>query len=397
MPCIKNGRVVPGVKGSCPLDSKWSETNPSFYGEDEKLGVDDIGNWLKQRYTTKSGSTDYTKAGIEGLMSVYGLGAARTALTKGLPFAMKQLSKLATKKVDGKAATTAATRVPKLNTPFTAPKQQPHWGINAQGQKIKVPFKPGSTFKPVATQSVNRITNPAIEAGRKFSLPRTLGSSAVGAAGLDYVAPFTQAGLENKQARDAATLATTQANQLADQKVVDANATAALETQKESDRVAGLGFFDKMKEPGYWDTSITGVEGDDRLSRIGDLLTYYGMPPSGRAAAGQTPSEMWKQRSIDAAAAVAAGADTGSDAFSKVSDKTLTGSISDLVKGDYGNTWIPGDVMLGGKLGKEDLEAVTLRISVLINQISRQPGMSGMSLQQLYQQAKEVYEIERNA
>jgi hypothetical protein len=106
---------------------------------------------------------------------------------------------------------------------------------------------------------------------------------------------------------------------------------------------------------------------------------------------------MWKQRSIDAAAAVAAGADTGSDAFSKVSDKTLTGSISDLVKDDYGNTWIPGDVMFGGKLGKEDLEAVTLRISVLINQISRQPGMSGMSLQQLYQKAKEVYEIERNA
>ena len=391
MPCVKNGRVVPGAKGSCPLDSKWSETDPSFYGEDEKLGVDDIGNWLKQRYTTKSGSTDYTKAGIEGLMAVYGGGAARTALTKGLPFATKQLLKLVTKKVDGKAATTAATRVPKLNTPFTAPKQQPHWGINAQGQKIKVPFKPGSTFKPVATQSVNRITNPAIEAGRKFSLPRTLGTSAVGAAGLDYVAPFTQAGLENKQARDASALATTQANQSAEQSAVDANATAALEAQKESDRVAGLGFFDKMKEPGYWDTSITGVEGDDRLSRMGDLLTYYGMPPSGRAAAGQTPSEMWKQRSIDAAAAVANASGVDSP-YSKIGNKTGIEAIAEKVKKDFGNTWLPFDVALGSRLGDDEVEALAREMHIEIVRLADMPENKGKMTSELYEIAKKNYE-----
>ena len=391
MPCVKNGRVVPGAKGSCPLDSKWSETDPSFYGEDEKLGVDDIGNWLKQRYTTKSGSTDYTKAGIEGLMSVYGLGAARTALTKGLPFAMKQLQKLVTKKVDGKAATTATTRVPTLNTPFTAPKQKPHWGINAQGQQMKVPFKPGSTFKPVATQSVNRITNPAIEAGRKFSLPRTLGTSAVGAAGLDYVAPFTQAGLENKQARDAATLANTQASQSAEQSAVDANATAALEAQKESDRVAGLGFFDKMKEPGYWDTSITGVEGDDRLSRMGDLLTYYGMPPSGRAAAGQTPSEMWKQRSIDAAAAVA-GASGVDSPYSKIGNKTGIEAIVEKVKKDFGNTWLPFDVALGSRLGDDEVEALAREMHIEIVRLADMPENKGKMTSELYEIAKKNYE-----
>ena len=391
MPCVKNGRVVPGAKGSCPLDSKWSETNPSFYGEDEKLGVDDIGNFLKQRYTTKSGSTDYTKAGIEGLMAVYGGGAIRSGLKYGLPAVMKQLQKLVTKKVDGKAATTATTRVPKLNTPFTAPKQQPHWGINAQGQKIKVPFKPGSTFKPVATQSVNRITNPAIEAGRKFSLPRTLGTSAVGAAGLDYVAPFTQAGLENKQARDASALATTQANQLAEQSAVDANATAALEAQKESDRVAGLGFFDKMKEPGYWDTSITGVEGDDRLSRMGDLLTYYGMPPSGRAAAGQTPSEMWKQRSIDAAAAVANASGVDSP-YSKIGNKTGIEAIAEKVKKDFGNTWLPFDVALGSRLGDDEVEALAREMHIEIVRLADMPENKGKMTSELYEIAKKNYE-----
>ena len=391
MPCVKNGRVVPGAKGSCPLDSKWSETDPSFYGEDEKLGVDDIGNFLKQRYTTKSGSTDYTKAGIEGLMAVYGGGAIRSGLKYGLPAVMKQLQKLVTKKVDGKAATTATTRVPKLNTPYTAPKQQPHWGINAQGQKIKVPFKPGSTFKPVTTQSVNRITNPAIEAGRKFSLPRTLGTSAVGAAGLDYVAPFTQAGLENKQARDASALATTQANQSAEQSAVDANATAALEAQKESDRVAGLGFFDKMKEPGYWDTSITGVEGDDRLSRMGDLLTYYGMPPSGRAAAGQTPSEMWKQRSIDAAAAVA-GASGVDSPYSNIGNTTGIAAIIEKVKKDFGNTWLPFDVALGSRLGDDEVEALAREMHIEIVRLADMPENKGKMTSELYEIAKKNYE-----
>ena len=391
MPCVKNGRVVPGAKGSCPLNSTWSETNPSFYGEDKKLGIDDVGNFLKQRYTTKSGSTDYTKAGIEGLMAVYGGGAIRSGLKYGLPAVMKQLQKLVTKKVDGKAATTATTRVPKLNTPFTATKQQPHWGINAQGQKIKVPFKPGSTFKPVATQSVNRITSPAIEAGRKFSLPRTLGTSAVGAAGLDYVAPFTQAGLENKQARDAATSANTQANQLAEQSAVDANATKALEAQKESDRVAGLGFFDKMKEPGYWDTSITGVEGDDRLSRMGDLLTYYGMPPSGRAAAGQTPSEMWKQRSIDAAAAVASASGANSQ-YSKIGNKTGIEAIVEKVKKDFGNTWLPFDVAFGARLGDDEVESLAREMHIEIVRLADMPENKGKMTSELYEIAKKNYE-----
>jgi hypothetical protein len=99
---------------------------------------------------------------------------------------------------------------------------------------------------------------------------------------------------------------------------------------------------------------------------------------------------------MSADAATIASKNAGDSAFSKIGDKTLQGSIADLVKSDYGNTWIPGDVMFGDKLGKKDLEAVTGRIAVLINQISRQPGMSTMSLQQLYELAKMEYEKERN-
>jgi len=368
MPCVKNGRVVPGAKGSCPLDSTWSETNPSFYGEDEKLGLDDVGNFLKQRYTTDSGNIDYTKAGIEGLMAIYGGGAVRAGLTKGLPAVMKQFQKLYTKPKDV-TKTTAAVKA-KLK----------------RGQDINKGPLPASAYKTLGSPA--KTTTETI---RKFSTPRALGTSAVGAAGLDYVAPFTQAGLENKQARDAATLANTQANELAEQSAVDANATKALEAQKESDRVAGLGFFDKMKEPGYWDTSITGVEGDDRLSRMGDLLTYYGMPPSGRAAAGQTPSEMWKQRSIDAAAAVASASSVDSP-YSKIGNKTGIEAIVEKVKKDFGNTWLPFDVALGARLSDDEVEALAREMHIEIVRLADMPENKGKMTSELYEIAKKNYE-----
>jgi len=388
MPCMSRGRVVPGAKGSCPVGSTWSET-----ANDGEFQMSDVSDVFKKRYLDKDGGFNAGTAAMDALIFVPGLGwVGRGALTAG-KIGGKGIGNLINKMFFKPTKAKPAVNTTKVNPQNLAPPKgipiERRFPINNPKPKINnsTPFKP---YRP----STTRQTAPAIPAGMKFAPGK---SSVMAGTGLaineQFGRPLTQAGKDAQAQRQVATAA----SQVPTVTPPDANATAALEAQKESERVAGLGFFDKMKEPGYWDTSITGVEGDDRLSRIGDLLTYYGMPPSGRAAAGGTPSEMWKQRSIDAAAAVASGADTGSDAFSKVSDKTLTGSISDLVENDYGNTWIPGDVMFGDKLGKEDLEAVTLRISVLINQISRQPGMSGMSLQQLYQQAKEVYEIERNA
>jgi len=391
MPCMMNGRPVPGVKGKCPFNSKWSDTSG-----DGEFQMADVGDWAKKRYFDKDGGFNTGTAAMDSLWLIPGTAGlkagmlgAKTAGTVGAKGIGSLINKMLFKSTKAKPAVNTTRVNPQNLAPPRATPIERRFPINNPKPKVNnaTPFKPYRA-------STTRQTAPGTPAGMQFAPVK---SSVLAATGLglneQFGIPLTQSGQEAKAQRQVASAA----SQVPTATPVDPNATKALEAQKESDRVAGLGFFDKMKEPGYWDTSITGVEGDDRLSRMGDLLTYYGMPPSGRAAAGQTPSEMWKQRSIDAAAAVAAGADSGSDAFSKVSDKTLTGSISDLVKDDYGNTWIPGDVMFGGKLGKEDLEAVTLRISVLINQISRQPGMSGMSLQQLYQKAKEVYEIERNA
>jgi hypothetical protein len=306
------------------------------------------------------------------------------------------MGRLFTKKVAEQAAKTTSTRVPKIASDVMTPIAKRNKVIPSfQGGNpaTRLPIRSG-TFKPVATQSINRVTSPAIAAGRKFSPFRTAGTLGVASQAIDYNFPFTEDGMRRKQARDAATLATAQANKLADQKVLDANATKALETQKESDRVAGLGFFDRMKEPGYWDTSITGVEGDDRLSRLGDLLTYYGMPPSGRAAAGQTPSEMWKQRSIDAAAAVAAASGVDSP-YSKIGNKTGIEAITEKVKKDFGNTWLPFDVALGARLNDDEVAALANEMHIEIVRLAEMPEHKGKLTSELYEIAKKNYESKR--
>jgi len=395
MPCMYNGRPVKGNKGSCPYGSTWSDTQ----GDGKLNEFADITNAIQRRYKDKDGNYKPMNMAMDAstaAMLVPFIGPALGLGIRGATGVGGLMGKLFTKKVAEQAAKTTSSKVPKIASDVMTPiakrnKVIPRFrgGNPATGLPIR-----SGTFKPVATQSINRVTSPAIAAGRKFSPLRSAAVVGAGAQGVDYVAPFTQAGLENKQARDALALETAQANKLADQKVVDANATAALEAQKESDRVAGLGFFDKMKEPGYWDTSITGVEGDDRLSRMGDLLTYYGMPPSGRAAAGQTPSEMWKQRSIDAAAAVA-GASGVDSPYSKIGDKTGINSIIEKVKKDFGNTWLPFDVALGARLNDDEVAALANEIHIEIVKLADMPEHIGKMPSQLYEIAKKNYESRR--
>jgi len=392
MPCMYNGRPVKGNKGSCPDGSTWSDTQ----GDGKLNEFADITNAIQRRYKDKDGNYKPMNMAMDAstaAMLVPFIGPALGLGIRGATGVGGLMGKLFTKKVAEQAAKTTSTRVPKIASDVMTPiakrnKVIPRFrgGNPATGLPIR-----SGTFGPVATQSLNKVTSPAIAAGRKFSPFRTAGTLGVGSQVVDYNFPFTEDGMKRKQARDATALANTQANQLADQKVVDANATAALESQKESDRVAGLGFFDKMKEPGYWDTSITGVEGDDRLSRMGDLLTYYGMPPSGRAAAGQTPSEMWKQRSIDAAAAVASASGANSQ-YSKIGNKTGIEAIVEKVKKDFGNTWLPFDVALGARLGDDEVESLAREMHIEIVRLADMPENKGKMTSELYEIAKKNYE-----
>ena len=386
MPCMSRGRVVPGAKGSCPVGSTWSETS-----NDGEFQMSDVGDVLKKRYLDKEGGFNAGTAAMDALIFVPGLGwVARGALTAG-KIGGRGIGNLINKMFFKSTKAKPAVNTTKVNPQNLAPPKgipiERRFPINNPKPKINN----STPFKPYRSSTTSQ-TAPAIPAGMKFAPGK---SSLMAGTGLaineQFGMPLTQAGKDAQAQRQVATAA----SQVPTATPPDANATAALEAQKESERVAGLGFFDKMKEPGYWDTSITGVEGDDRLSRIGDLLTYYGMPPSGRAAAGGTPSEMWKQRSIDAAAAVAAGAGTESDAFSKISGNVGLEAIRGLVEEEYGNTWIPFDVMLGGAMDEKGVEQATAEIYATVVQLSKQPGNSTIPMRSLYEMAKKIYDGKR--
>jgi hypothetical protein len=385
---MMNGRPVPGEKGSCPTGSTWSET-----AGDGEFQFADVGDFLKRRYTDKdTGDLRAGTAAMDALIFVPGVGwMARGAMTAG-KVGTTGIGKLISALTRTKTPAVPAVNTTRINRSQLAPQGRAienRFPINNPVPRINnaTPFRP---YVPTTTVQ----TKAAIPAGTKFSLPKTSLVAGTGLAINEQFNPLTEAGKENKRLRDekASELKTQIANR--DAELQNQANLEADKAEAERQRVANLGFFDRMKEPGYWDKSISGFSGDNRLNRLGQLLYFYGLPPSGRAKA-KNPAETWAKMSSDAATLAAKNA--GDSAFSKIGDKTLKGSIADLVKSDYGNTWMPFDVMFGDKLGKEDLEAVTQRIAVLINQISRQPGMSTMSLQQLYELAKVEYEKERNA
>jgi len=393
MPCMLYGRPVPGAKGSCPEGSTWSET-----AGNNEFDFADVGDWAKRRYLNDKGGINAGTAAMDALIFIPGMGwVARGALgagkvgAKGMSGLINKLFFNKTKAVPAKTTTTLNPNVLKPN-----PVQAPHWGINAAGKPMKVPFKPGSQFKPYVP-STTRQTAAAIPAGTKFSPMKAMLTTGVGLGINEQFNPLTEGGKQAKLDREAASALATQQTTTEANNVADANALAEQTALAEKQRVEGLGFFDRMKEPGYWDTSLTGVEGDDRMSRLGDLLTYYGMPPSGRAAAGMTPSEMWKQRSIDAAtvAAKEAANNTIDSPYAKVGQKTVIAAVTELVQQDYGNTWLPGDVMFGGKLDKKGVDSVAAQITANIVTLSKMPGNQGLPLEALYEQAKLQYEKNR--
>jgi hypothetical protein len=364
-----NGQPVKGNKGACPTGSTWSDTQPSFLGEDQRLGVDDVGRFLKDRYTTQSGNVDWTKAGLEGLMTVYGGGALRSGLKFGLPAVMKQLRKLYTKpkKITKKTPATEAV--------------------------FKAGQKPSSTFQgPLPQSAYKSLYKPAgttTETIRKFSLPRAAGVTALGAGGVDYFAPFTEAGLERKQVRDerAAAIATQKKE---DEAVIkSAEEVEAAKVQAEKDRVANLSFTERMKEEGYWDEKdATGL---NRIQRLGQLMDYYGKTPKQRAAT-TSPADRWAEMTTENMATAASiekalGADS---VYSKINSKTGRSAIARKVKQAYGNTWIPGDVMFGGRVNDEELESITDEIYSNVVTLAESYPLLGSN--QLYLLAKKQYD-----
>jgi len=370
MPCMYNGQPVKGSKGACPTGSTWSDTQPSFLGEDQRLGVDDIGRYLKDRYTTDSGNLDWTKAGLEGIMAVYGGGLARAGLTKGLPSLFKQFQKLYTKPKMKPEIIKKKVLDDLRTSPFTKP-------------------IPSSAYKTTTTKTgnkipVTRINKKGVEVPVRQVAPlRAAGATALGAGGVDFFAPFTEAGLERKQVRDERSAALAAKTKEDEAVKTDAAAVEAAAVQAEKDRVAGLSFTEKMKEPGYWDEKDgTGLT---RIEKLGQLMTYYGQTPKQRAAT-TSPADRWAEMTTANAATAASIqksmlADTP---FSNIGMKGGMDIIKNLIQEEYGDKWYTWGAE------KEEVEQITALIyAEMVNLAKLYPGKSVM---EYYNQAKKMYD-----
>jgi hypothetical protein len=211
----------------------------------------------------------------------------------------------------------------------------------------------------------------------------------MGGQGWDYVAPFTERGKAEKAVRDANTATRTANTETAQQNIKDATATEAAVAQAEKDRVAGLSFTEKMKEPGYWDEiDATGLT---RIQKLGQLMSYYGQTPKQRVAT-TSPADRWAEMTTkNAATAASIQKSLGADSvYSKINSKTGRSAIARKVKQAYGNTRIPGDVMFGFRANDEQLESITDEIYSNVVTLAESYPLLGSN--QLYLLAKKQYD-----
>ncbi len=375
MPCMRNGRPVPGNKGACPTGSYWSDTQ----GDGSLNEWADVGNFFKRRYINEGEGEWYENLntmnlGMDALVFVPGVGlVARGALAGGKGLAGLMGSMFLKPKIKKELVKKQVLKDPNKWKDFVGP-------------------IPSSAYKTVTTKTkvpVTRINRKGNEVQRRTLAPvKSAVTTGIAAQGADYFMPFSPAGIEAKEQRDAnaATVAAqTQANE---QNVVDAAAVEAAAVQAEKDRVANLSFTEKMKEPGYWDEKDgTGLT---RIQRLGQLMDYYGKTPKQRTAT-TSPADRWAEMTTANAATAAKIQEAMLDInnpMSKLGQASVEKMISSRVKKKYGNTWIPGDVMFGGRVNDKELESITSYIAGQVNIYSGQ----GYGFEAALKKAMEDYE-----
>ena len=375
MPCMQNGRPVPGNKGACPTGSYWSDTQ----GDGTLNEWADVGNFFKRRYTTEDGDINTMNLGLDALIFVPGIGwTARGAMAGGKGIA-GLMGRMFTKgKMKNEVVKNKVLKDPK--------KWEDYIKKNPKG------VIPGSAYKTVKTKTkvpdmrTNRAGNEVQR--RQFAPVKSAVTAGIAAQGADYLMPFTPAGIAAKEQR-VANAANVSAQKAEDEQVVqDAAALEAAKVQAEKDRVANLGFWEKMKEPGYWD-EVDGT-GLTRLDRLGQLMTYYGQTPKQRAAT-TSPADRWAEMTTANAATAASLQKSmlADSPFSNIGDKTGMASIKKLVQEEYGDKWYTfGE-------DEEGVDQITAAIYTrMVNLAKMNPGKS---ILEYYEEAKADYDASEEA
>ena len=298
MPCMMNGKPVPGAFGYCPTGSKWEDNvvpsapvepnaDPSQFG----YGMDEESLRIMQE------DTPLQRIDI----------SPGTALKAGAGLAMS---------------------APLIRSGFNAIKNNK----GAIGSKLKdlmgkLIMKKSTTY-PINSAEKGWAWYKGLKGVDKVKAMSWLGSG----VGIQQV----MASMTGEDADSKAKPAPAFMNDAQRMSQMDNSVPEKTTMQK-------LG--DKMKDPKWWTESISGLPSDTRLMRMGQLMDYYGKKPKGREAA-TAPAELWAKNEAASQAAkakvLAAGNSSGSSFLSKMGGDQQLAAIKKAVDDKLGfNDYYP--------------------------------------------------------
>ena len=116
---------------------------------------------------------------------------------------------------------------------------------------------------------------------------------------------------------------------------------AGMSTKAEPKKTSAMsGLMENMRNPEWWGQSMSGLPGDTRLMRLGQLMNYYGQTPQQRLKNKQ-PAELWAVNEAAAqknkAAVLAAGAKRADEIYGKKSIEDLATDVLADVKEMFGD------------------------------------------------------------
>jgi len=320
MPCINNtnGQPVPGRMGSCPVGSTWSAGDiPDLrLKKGEHPGFLDINNLKRKPMVDlkKLGLPDW--AGDAGTIAAGVLGGGRNPGSKqALWQGIKNIGTRLKNKGGGVVNKVRGGGQPDL---FGGPR------ILDRLKAIGIPSF--SKFKELYSSVSGRkklialgITAPIATMIYQNSSQIFGGDAPVSKVDTDPSSPTYKGGREARAGRGPAP------------------------EQSQMQRLGAL-----MKDPNWWYESMSGLPSDNRLMRIGQLMSHYGKPTEKMRAQAGTPQEKWAENEAAAAKIKAdmlvSQAKKPTSVLAKMGNDELDAAIRPLVMEKLGfSDWVPGN------------------------------------------------------
>ena len=290
MPCVNsNGQPVPGAFGSCPIGSTWKD-NVVPETEEERIMREDtplqnVGDWFTPG----------------GALKV-GLGAALSApFIKG---GYNILKKKATDPNNLKKLTNLKNRLFK---------------------RFDEPVRPAYPIMNRYQQEAWKKANPGKWLFDKWKL-----GGWVGGTGLTMQQLMQQMGdgdAETTKPAGPQHMTDAQRMHQLDSSIPDKNAMQKLGAN--------------MKDPKWWHESMSGLKGDTRLMRLGQLMDYYGKTPKQRDES-TAPAELWAANEIAHEKNLASALSANSPDSYKWSYKNVETSLGEWFEEKFGTDWWGG-------------------------------------------------------